>query len=371
MSKITRKLLLQKYDSMNPQTIKVTFICALVIEIILGGNAIGQTATDVSVIRPVFTSSSSHHHYRNPVVDFDFPDPNLVLAKDGYIYAYSTQATYNRPGMQGLHLLPILRTKDLVHWDYAGDVFKTKPTWKQPGGLWAPDVSFFKDRYLLYYSCSVWGDPNPGIGVAWSQQPQGPFTDEGKLFLSKEIGVDNSIDPVFYLDKDQPYLFWGSFRGIFGVALSPNGFKTAGEKFQIAGNSFEGSFIFKRGRYYYYFGSKGTCCEGLKSTYRIVVGRADSLRGPYVDHEGKRLLDNGGSLVIQKNADSTGFTGPGHNGDLIVDQKGDTWFIYHAYKDKEPSKGRVMLMDKLLWKDNWPQVKNFQPSTKRQRGPVL
>ena len=41
------------------------------------------------------------------------------------------------------------------------------------------------DKLLLYYSLSVWDDPNPGIGVASADHPEGPWTDHGKLFTSR------------------------------------------------------------------------------------------------------------------------------------------------------------------------------------------
>ena len=57
------------------------------------------------------------------------------------------------------------------------------------------------------------------------RQPGRSFTDKGKLFISNEIGVQNSIDP-FYIEEDgHKYLFWGSFRGIYGIELSDDGSK--------------------------------------------------------------------------------------------------------------------------------------------------
>lgn len=35
----------------------------------------------------------------------------------------------------------------------------------------------------------------------------------------------------------------------------------------------------------------GQCCAGADSDYRVVVGRTDDLRGPYVSHIGEPLLD--------------------------------------------------------------------------------
>ncbi len=55
---------------------------------------------------------------------------------------------------------------------------------------------------VMYYSMSVWGGEwTCGIGVATSDNPAGRFTDQGKLFRSNEIDVQNSIDP-FYIDDN-------------------------------------------------------------------------------------------------------------------------------------------------------------------------
>jgi len=222
----------------------------------------------------------------------------------------------------------------------------------------------------LYYSFSTWGDKDPGIGVATSNKPEGPFTDHGKLFLSKEIGVDNSIDPFFIESKGTPYLVWGSFHGIFGVELSEDGLHIKGDKFQIGGDAYEGSFIYKKGHYYYYFGSTGTCCEGEKSTYSVKVARSSDLKGPYTDKQGRSLMENGGTLLLEKNPDTDGFIGPGHNGDIITDKAGQTWIVYHAFDKKEPIR-RVMLLDKVEWTDGWPVIEKNQQGIKPHERPVF
>jgi len=319
------------------------------------------------------TSSANNEAgiYQNPVFSHDFPDPNLVQAKDGYFYAYSTQANWKRDSLaDSTHYIPILRSKDLMNWTFVGNALQHKPEWKSEGGIWAPDVTYHKGKYYLYYSFSTWGDPNPGIGFAVSDKPQGPFTDKGKLFLSKEIGVDNSIDPVLAIDSNKLYLIWGSFHGISGVPLSDDGGSIAGDTFHIAGNAYEGSFIYRRGKYYYYFGSTGTCCEGVKSTYQVKVGRATSFKGPYLDKEGKPLLENGGTLLLQGNAGALGFVGTGHNGDIFTDNAGDTWMLYHAF-DKTHGYKRMMLLDKIEWINDWPYILNNEASFTPHKGPVF
>jgi arabinan endo-1,5-alpha-L-arabinosidase len=62
--------------------------------------------------------------------------------------------------------------------------------------------------------------------------------------------------------------------------------KNLTKKTKIAGNSFEAPYIHKRGNYYYLFASIGSCCEGMNSTYKVVVGRSENVDGPYLNKSG-------------------------------------------------------------------------------------
>lgn len=99
------------------------------------------------------------------------------------------------------------------------------------------------------------------------------------------------------------------------------------------------------------------------------MGRSRSVKGPYIDKTGKPLLENGGTLLLQGNAGTEGFTGPGHNGDIITDKKGETWMLYHAFRKENDKKGRVMLLDKVEWEDGWPVMKGGVPSITPQPAP--
>ena len=226
--------------------------------------------------------------YKNPVVNYSLPDPTVIKGEDGYFYLYATEDIRN---------LPIHRSKDLVNWESVGTAFtpETRPTFESKGNLWAPDINKIGHKYVLYYSMSRWGSEwTCGIGVAASDKPEGPFKDHGMMFRSNEIGVQNSIDPFYIEDGGKKYMFWGSFRGIYGIELTADGLaiKPGAEKKQIAGTAYEGTYIHKKNGYYYMFASIGTCCEGLKSTYQTVVGRSNSLWGPYLDKHGKAMMEN-------------------------------------------------------------------------------
>ena len=292
--------------------------------------------------------------YKNPVIDYSLPDPTIIKAADGNFYLYATE---------NIHNVPIHKSSDLVNWKLVGTAFTdlSRPSFEPRGGIWAPDINFINGQYIMYYSMSVWGgEQTCGIGVATSVKPEGPFTDLGKLFRSNEIGVQNSIDPFYIEEAGKKYLFWGSFSGIYAIELSGDGLsiQKGAEKLKIAGNAYEGTYIYKKEGYFYLFASVGSCCVGINSTYKTVVGRSDKLFGPYLDPNGESMMDNKHLLVIQGN---DRFVGTGHNSEIVTDDDGKTWIFYHAV-DKSKPKGRVLMLDEVKWENGWPFVEGGSPS---------
>jgi arabinan endo-1,5-alpha-L-arabinosidase len=293
-------------------------------------------------------------NYYNPIIDYDTPDPT-VMEIDGKFYLFATENN---------HVTPVWISTDLVHWTKKdGSAFASRPSFVPDGGVWAPDAHYIDGQYVLYYAMSTWGGEwKCGIGVGVSNYPDGPYTDLGKIFTSEEIKVQNSIDEFFIQDNGHNYLFWGSFHGIYGIELTPDGLhiKEGAQKVKIAGDFMEATYIHKRNGYYYLFGSNGTCCEGDNSTYQIVYGRSKSLFGPYVTREGGRLLDGNFDVLLHGNGK---FVGPGHNAEFMIDDAGQDWIIYHSYLRGKSDMGRVAMLDPINWTDDWPVIVNNSPST--------
>ncbi len=292
--------------------------------------------------------------YRNPVVRRSIPDPSILRADSGGFYLFGTEDIRN---------MPVFYSDDLVHWELKGTAFtkETRPTFEPKGGLWAPDINRINGTYVLYYSMSVWGGEwTCGIGVAVADHPEGPYTDRGMLFRSNTIDVQNSIDPNYVEDQGRRYLFWGSFHGIYGIELTDDGLaiRPGAEKKQIAGSAYEGAYIHRRGDYYYLFASTGSCCEGLKSTYTTVVGRAENLWGPYVDRQGRPMMENRHEILIHRN---DAFVGTGHNSEIVQDKAGTDWLFYHGFC-VENTRGRSLFLDRVGWEDGWPVVATQSPS---------
>lgn len=312
--------------------------------------------------------------YTNPLYDKSLGDPHIIRHEDAF-YIFATS-------------VGILKSYDLINWEEVGHVFKETPKWGSPNAnVWAPDIVKINNKYVLYYSLSVWGDENPGIGVAVADHPEGPWIDNGKLFTSKEIGVNNSIDAgVFVSEEGKVYMFWGSFKGLYAVELESDGLSLKGgidyaneNKILIAGyetsdihyaSTYEGVYVKYINGYYYMFVSSGNCCEGLNSSYNVRVARSKNPLGPYKDSNDRDMLgENRGHQVIKSSAM---MVGPGHNS-IIKDDFNNYWLVYHAFKNEDgDTKGRQLAIDKLIFdEEGWPSVLNEMPTYRKQEGPVI
>ncbi|MCC4722333.1 family 43 glycosylhydrolase [Salinicoccus sp. RF5] len=312
--------------------------------------------------------------YTNPVFEPTLADPTVIESDDGYFYAYGTEDYLDEE--KGQPNIPIIRSKDLIEWEFVGQALEEKPDWKDEGFLWAPEIVKFGDQYNLYYSYSIWGDPNPGIGMAVADTPEGPFTDKGVIFKSEEIGVSNSIDP-FVVQGETNYLFWGSFHGIYGIELEDDGFTTTGDKFQIAGDAFEATYIFEKDDEFHFIGSTGSCCEGIASQYQLEIAKADDIRGPYLNKEGEDIMESRGTVLLDGNDSGVGktFVGPGHT-TMIVDDNEEHWLLYHAIDTDEPylpmgATRRPLMMSPLAFEDGWPAMETEEPQSEVNRSPQV
>src|SRR5690625_4773175 len=69
--------------------------------------------------------------YTNPVFEPVLADPSIIKADDGYFYAYGTEDVW--AAGQASKLVPIVRSNNLVDWEYIGNAFEEKPSWKSDG----------------------------------------------------------------------------------------------------------------------------------------------------------------------------------------------------------------------------------------------
>lgn len=316
-------------------------------------------------MNPVSVTTSAGSKFNGEVAD-----PSIVRGDDGYYYIVSTNRV-------------MLRSEDACNWEVVTTNIIGTPGWgadvagtSGSYALWAPDLIKIGDQWIYYYSLSGWGSPR-GIGYATADNVAGPYTDQGKLFDLNEIGIQNCIDPQPFVDTDgSVYMTVGSFQGLYLVELTEDGTACMnGVEYQkenkvlIAGydggwdgSTYEGGYIMEKDGTYYYFGSAGTCCEGQNSTYRVYVGKADNVAGPYRDRQGRPLTMSRsgttcGELVIWAGtASNKSVVGVGHNS-ILVDDAGDWWIYYHGYCNLDTFGTRHLFMDKLVWsEDGYPYV---------------
>ena len=306
--------------------------------------------------------------YTNPVITFSSAaDPTVIRTDEGF-YLYATQTNS--------YWIPIYFSKDLVNWEFKRSAFRnaTKPNPDiLPGGgaFWAPEIRYINGKYVLYFSWAKWGDGSISYtAVATSDSPVGDFLNAKPLLITDDFG-SNCIDQFYYEEDSKKYMFVGSFNGIYVTELTDDGLSVKrgadGKpvlKKQVCGRAFEGTNIYKKGKYYYLFASINNCCpnNGMDSKYKVVVGRSENLLGPYVDRKGKDMLDNSWELVLE--GDGETFFGPGHNSIIIPDDAGTDWMIYHSYvKENGAVGGRLGMLDRIVWSaDGWPTIKKCVPS---------
>lgn len=316
-------------------------------------------------------------------------DPTVIrgqAAGDPYWYALCTTDSLNDQdvdpnGTRRSHVLPTLRSRDLVSWEYMGDAMPARPAWVAPGaGLWAPDIVYRNGRYYLYYVATdvadaVSGEPgctsDNAIGVATSASPLGPWVDAGAPVVGprRNGGGCNffwTYDPdVLVTTSGAAYLYYGSYYGgLEARELTADGFGTTGAPTPIAiGNRYEAANVVQKDGAYYLFASASNCCNGPLTGYQVFAGRSQSPLGPFTDREGVSMLDAsvGGTPVITLNGNR--WVGTGHNS-VFQDAGGNWYTAYHGIDASDPyfagATGytkRPMLLDRITWNDGWPEVR--------------
>lgn len=291
--------------------------------------------------------------YHNPVFEQDAPDPTVIRATDGVYYAYTTQSIY-----LDLLNIPILQSRDLVHWRQVADAFPTVPDWVlggAAGDMWAPHILFWQGRYLLYYAGRRLDGGDMAIGLGISASPRGPFRDIGHPVLTRSTGQPayTAIDPFVLADKGLLYLYWGSDNQPIRVArLSTDGRRVVGAPRDLVppvrqrggyGGLVEGAWVLPHAGWYYLMYSVGDCCSD-DANYAVSVSRSRSPVGPFDPDPANPIL-----------AGNSHFWAVGHNA-TVQDATGHDWIVYHARLRSSPSSDRDLMLDRIVWSDGWPTV---------------
>lgn len=268
--------------------------------------------------------------FTNPAVWQDFADGDIIRVGDAYYYSASTM--HYSPGA------PILRSYDLVNWEYAGhsvpsldfgsNAYNLNGGRAYVKGIWASTLNYRPSNSTYYWLGCIEFDRSyvytaNAVDATWTKRAQLPcYYDAGLLFDT----------------NDTPYVAYGN--GTISVAqLSPD--LTSQVRTQTVYQTpatigtLEGSRMYKRGNYYYIW-----LTRPANGQY---VLRSTSPWGPYEQRQ--VLLDLPGPI-------SGG--GVPHQGGIVQTQNGDWWYM--AFTDAYPG-GRMPTLAPLSWSaDGWPSV---------------
>lgn len=254
------------------------------------------TLSGILMLMPLWVSA------QNPIspMGIYIADPTARVWQDGQLYIYGSTDTV--PGTYCSKTYHVLSTNNLQDWTLHCKSFQWEET------LYAPDAIYKDGRYYLYYDI-----PNGDEFVATSDSPIGPFRDGVKIEGPKQI------DPNIFIDDDgQAYYFWGQFSAK-GAKMNPD-LKTLdwasmkdGLVTEAEHGFHEGSYVIKRGKYYYYIYAdisrrgRPTCLGYAMST---------SPMGPY---------EYKGIIIDNYRCDPETWNNHGS----IVEYKGQWYVLYH------------------------------------------
>ena len=233
---------------------------------------------------------------------------------------------------------------------------------ERPGGGAAPDIIKIGDRYLCIYGATgggLGGGHSGRILTMWNKtlDPKSPdfkWSTAVEVCASDGMEDQDAIDPGLLLDPTTGRL-WASYGTYFGtirlIELDPKtGERVKGNQEKDIAIDCEATDLLYRDGWYYLLGTHGTCCDGVNSTYNIVVGRSRSVEGPYLDNVGRDMFHGGGRMVV---AAGNRKTGPGHFGRTIIDE-GVEVMSCHFEADFDRSGRSVLAILPLLWRNGWP-----------------
>ncbi len=303
--------------------------------------------------RCLWKSSSrgpSAETYTNPVIDADFPDPELVVAPDGTYWAYAT-------GDPATSSIQVTSSTDLVTWAAVADALPERPSWQplQVGLTWAPDVVFDGHEWRMYYVARDSASGHQCLSIATASTPAGPFEDRSSEPFLCQHELGGSIDPHVFVDGDgSSYLFWKNDGNAIGVdtriwvqPLAPDGRGVIGvaidtglrQRHPWQGDIVEAPSVVRIDDEYVMFYS----ANGYWSAdYAIGYATATSVTGPYADRSPVAWVSSRGDAA-----------GPG--GQTTIELGGELWMAYHAWDPAavgyENGGQRSMWLDRIVERD--------------------
>ena len=269
--------------------------------------------------------------YQNPIVYADYSDPDVIRVGEDY-YMVASSFTY-LPGV------PILHSRDLVHWEIINYAVKSLPfaRYDRPchgSGTWAPSIRYHEGTFFIFIPL-----PDEGIFVARSRDIYGEFA----LNCIRE--TKGWIDPCPFWDGDgRAYMVFAYANSRCGkkhrlslIEIDPDCRHTIGQEQVIfhredIAPTIEGPKLYKRDGKYLILAPAGGVATGWQAALR-----SENIWGPY---EYRVVLEQGKTPV----------NGP-HQGGLVDTPNGENWFLH--FQDVG-ALGRILHLQPVKFRDGWP-----------------
>jgi arabinan endo-1,5-alpha-L-arabinosidase len=277
--------------------------------------------------------------------------------------------------------------------------------WAQTSTLWAADVVQLPDgRFAMYYNACEGSSPRSALGLAVSDEVDGPYENQGILLKSGMSGESenpgetydarlhpNTVDPDAFYDADGGlWMVYGSYSGgIFllkmdaatGQPLPGQGYGThlvGGNHSRIEAPTIQ--YDAETGYYYLYLSFGGL---GVTGGYDVRVARSTSVTGPYLDAQGNDMRDvkadptlplfddlsiqpygvklMGGHLFGRELGDpgtgaGIGYVSPGHTSWYEDPDTGRLFLVFHARFPGTGDLHEVRVHQMWMNADGWPVV---------------
>ncbi|MBQ7496064.1 MAG: family 43 glycosylhydrolase, partial [Bacteroidaceae bacterium] len=281
--------------------------------------------------RPEYTQLSTADNnvagtYTNPVIDADFPDPDVIRVGDTFYFLSTTM--HHFPGAT------ILKSRDLVNWEYCsnplerlsgGDAYNLLNGESRYGvGMWASALQYHDGRFHLLLNTNDQGaflltatDP---AGTWSSRKLDRGYYDGGMLFdTDGSVYIAYGINHLSVCKLDRDF-----------------NFQESREVIVRDGAGLEGSHMYHIGDYYYIYSTYG----GWPTAQTIF--RSKNVWGPYEE-----------KLLVEKTINGKANTV--HQGALVDTPTGEWWTF--LMEDKG-AYGRLPNLQPVRWEDGWPVIGN-------------
>lgn len=287
----------------------------------------------------------------NPIIPGFYPDPSICGVGDDYYLVNSTFSYF--PG------IPIMHSKDLVHWEQIGNVMDRQSQILLEGGghsqgIFAPAIRYHDG--IFYVICT--NETNGGNFIVTAKDPAGPWSEPAYL-----EGADG-IDPTIFFDDDGKVYYIGThpitegrqYDGechIWIQELDLEAMRLIGKSKDVWSGSMrfvhwpEGPHLYKKDGYYYMMLAEG----GTDRNHSVTMCRSRSIWGPYENHFCNPILTHrhlGKDYPIQC---------VGH-GDLVETPSGEWYMVMLGMRpiDGCTTLGRETFLARVVWEDGWPVV---------------